>query len=145
MNKYNETLKITYSLFDDQVVIEVNTNTTIDSLLNYIATSHQLVPNELEILYNNKRIGFVESHKFIRDLVGYNQQPYFVVRTKSEGIPCHQVIIECFPSRPELNDMLHSFLNENNLSTNYKEEHRDGWVLFAFYESVNLFNSRRRL
>jgi hypothetical protein len=137
MYKHSEAIKITYSLFDEQVITQVDALTTLEHFINHIANSHGLNPNDLELTYNNKRMGLVDLHKFIRDIVGGNPQPFFYIKTKSERIPLHLVTIEHFPSRPELYDLLHGFLHENSLSNTYKEEHRDNWVRFSFYESVS--------
>jgi hypothetical protein len=140
MYKYNNLLiKITYTLNDDQNTITLDHNNSIDFLLNYIANSHKLKVGDLEILFNNKKLSVIEYQKRLRDIVEpNNNNPNFNVRVKDESFAYHHVTIEGFPSRPELYGLLYIYLNESRGSTNYKDEHKDNWVKFSFFEYVSI-------
>jgi hypothetical protein len=139
-NRVNsEYIKITYSLSDEQVMLSVDPKNTIENLVNHIGNSHKFLPKEIEIFYNEKKLTIPDYRKTIREVVGDRKQPYFYIKTNGREAANH-VTIEGFPSRPELYEQLHVFLRENGYNVNYRDENKDNWVKFSFYENVRKMN-----
>jgi hypothetical protein len=129
-------IKLAYSLQDEQVMLSVDPKNTIENLVNHISNSHKYMPKDMEIFYNERKLGIAEYRKTVLEIVGERKQPYFYIKTK-EGTARYHVIIEGFPSRVELYELLQVFLNQNGFNPNFRDENKDKWVKFSFYEHVS--------
>ena len=149
-------IKIIYSLNEIDSSISFDPSNKISVFKNLINLSQKINLDEYELFYGKKLISWNDD-KMIKEIIGKELVPLFQIKKKvsqktsktskgseiktdpnSNNAYKSKLIIDYFPSRVEIVDLLDKFYEDNDLIKDYHVDHSGSSVEISFKNLVKI-------
>lgn len=150
----SQLIKIIYSLNDIDSSVSFDPTLKLSSFKNLLNISQKINLDEYDLFYHNKLVLWTDERS-IKELVGKEKVPVFFIKKKVSASPAKnkvikqptekprenidfksKLIIDFFPSRVEILELLDKFYDESGLEKDYQVSHSEGSVEVKFRNAV---------